>query len=128
MEKFLLWQHEDTILLFDPLEAEQHGFMRAKSCDSAITTIVSHAEYAMAKNNYAVLALLDVEGAFDNATYKSMLDPLKDKGTPEQFISWISDFLVTRKSSITVKGVHREIYHTRGTPRGGAPALICGPV
>ena len=114
-----MWQHEDTILLYDPLEAEQHGFMRAKSCDSAITNIVSHAEHAMAKNNYAVLALLDVEGAFDNATYKSMLDPLRAKGTPEQFISWISDFLVTRKSSITVKGVHREIYHTRGTPQGG---------
>merc|ERR1712242_654318 len=87
MEKFLLWHHEDSILINDPLEVEQHGFMKAKSCDSAITNIVSHAEYALARNEFAVLALLDVEGAFDNATYKSMLDPLRDKGTPEYFVS-----------------------------------------
>ena len=93
--------------------------MKAKSCDSAITNIVSHAEYALAKNEFAVLALLDVEGAFDNAAYKSMLDPLRDKGTPEYFISWLQDFLEGRKSLISVKGVNREIYHTKGTPQGG---------
>ena len=119
MEKFLLWHHEDTILLREPLENEQHGFMKAKSCDSAITTVVSHAEHAMIRNEFCVLALLDVEGAFDNATYESMLNPLKAKGTPENFVSWILDFLYSRKSQISVKGVEREIYHTRGTPQGG---------
>ena len=107
MEKFLLWHHEDTVLINDPLEVEQHGFMKAKSCDSAITNIVSHAEFALAKDEFAVLALLDVEGAFDNATYKSMTDPLRVKGTPEYFISWLQDFLQGRKSMISVKGVYR---------------------
>ena len=119
MEKFLLWHHEDTILIKDPLEDEQHGFIKAKSCDSAITIIVSHAEYALSRGEYCVLALLDVEGAFDNATYRSMLEPLRQKGTPENFISWIQDFLQCRKSSISVKGINRTIYHTRGTPQGG---------
>ena len=69
MEKFLLWHHEDTILIDDPLEAEQHGFVKAKSCDSAITNIVSHVEYAMVRDDFAILALLDVAGAFDNADF-----------------------------------------------------------
>merc|ERR1711994_568277 len=119
MEKLLLWHHEDTILIDNPLEQEQHGFIKAKSCDSALTTVVSHAEYALARNEYCVLALLDVEGAFDNATYQSMLAPLREKGTPENYISWILDFLQGRKSTIHVKGVRRELYHTRGTPQGG---------
>ena len=119
MEKFLLWHHEDTILMEKPLESEQHGFMKAKSCDSAITNVLSRAELALKKDEYCVLTLLDVEGAFDNATYKSMLDPIRDKGTPINFISWIQDFLQCRKSVIQVKGVEREIYHTRGTPQGG---------
>ena len=80
---------------------------------------MSHAEYALSRNEYCVLALLDVEGAFDNAAYTSMLNPLQAKGTPENFISWIRDFLQCRKSTITVKGVRRTIYHTRGTPQGG---------
>ena len=119
MEKFLLWHHEDTILMSNPLEDEQHGFVKAKSCESAITNIVGHAEYAMARNEFATLALLDVEGAFDNATYPSMLNPLRDKGTPENFISWLQDFLYCRKSMITIKGEHRVIHHTKGTPQGG---------
>ena len=73
----------------------------------------------MLHNTIGILALLDVEGAFDNATYESMLTPLKDKGTPENFISWILDFLHCRKSQISIKGVDRVIYHTRGTPQGG---------
>jgi len=119
MEKFLLWHHEDTILKDNPLEGEQHGFTKAKSCDSAITNIVSHVEMAMIRDEYSVLALLDVEGAFDNATYQSMLQPLREKGTPINYISWIQDFLQCRKSTMDVKGVHRDIYHTRGTPQGG---------
>ena len=126
MEKFLLWHHEDTILKFNPLESEQHGFTKAKSCDSAITSIVSRVEHSFKKSEYSVLALLDVEGAFDHATYPSMLDPIKAKGAPIQFISWIQDFLQGRKSTIHVKGVHREIYHTREHLRGGAPARTSG--
>ena len=35
-------------------------------------------------------ALLDVEGTFDNANYRSMLElALQAKGTTENFISWI---------------------------------------
>merc|ERR1711923_284034 len=48
-----------------------------------------------------------------------MLAPLRDKGTPEYLVSWLQDFLEGRKSLISVKGVHREIYHTKGTPQGG---------
>ena len=116
MEKFLLWHHKDTILISNPLEDEQHGFVKAKSCDSAISIIVSHAEHALMRNQFAVLALLDVEGAFDNASYMSLLDPLIKKGTPVNFTNWIKGFLQCRKSTMTVKGVKRTVYHTRGTP------------
>merc|ERR1711994_393427 len=41
-EKLFLWRQEDTNLIERPLEEEQHSFMKARSCDSAITVVVSH--------------------------------------------------------------------------------------
>merc|ERR1739836_63709 len=44
MEKLLLWHMEDTNLLANPLQGEQHGFTKARSCDSALTVALSYIE------------------------------------------------------------------------------------
>ena len=72
MEKMLLWRMEDTNLRLHPLEGEQHGFTKARSCDSAITVALSYLEYPLMRKEVAVMALLDFEGAYDSLQNSSM--------------------------------------------------------
>ena len=107
-EKLFLWRQEDTNLLVKPLEGEQHGFMKAKSCDSAITVVVSHIEYALMRDWFGAVAFLDFQGAYDALQYSSMEDALKTMGAPINIIYWYKDFLYHRVSTMDIKGVHAE--------------------
>ena len=119
MEKMLLWRMEDTNLRLHPLEGEQHGFTKARSCDSAITVALSYLEYPLMHKEVAVMALLDFEGAYDSLQNSSMIRALRRKHTDERIISWYSDFLYNRKSEVSIKGITQTIYHTQGAPQGG---------
>ena len=57
-ERLFLWRQEDTNLALQPLEREQHGFTKAKSCDSAITVVVSHIEHALMRDWFGAVAFL----------------------------------------------------------------------
>merc|ERR1711923_23296 len=118
-EKLFLWRQEDTNLKDTPLESEQHGFVKARSCDSAITVVTSHIEWALNKDWFAVVAFLDFQGAYDALQNQSMLNALKDMNTHPNIISWYKDFFYHRKSIIGIKGVQTVVYHTQGAPQGG---------
>ena len=118
-EKLFLWRQEDTNLKEKPLEGEQHGFVKARSCDSAITVVTSHIEWALNKDWFAVVAFLDFQGAYDALQNQSMLNALRDMGTHTNIISWYKDFFYHRKSIIGIKGIQTVVYHTQGAPQGG---------
>ena len=65
-EKLFLWRMEDTNLRLHPLETEQHGFTKCRSTDSAITVSLTYLEYPLKMGEYAVMCLLDFEGAYDS--------------------------------------------------------------
>ena len=118
-EKLFLWRQQDTNLIQNPLEGEQHGFVKARSCDSAITVVVSHLEHALMRDWFGAVAFLDFQGAYDALQYSSMEKALVEVGTDPHFISWYKDFFYHRKSSIDIKGIQIEIYHSQGAPQGG---------
>ena len=118
-EKLFLWRQEDTNLVSNPLEEEQHGFVKCRSCDSAITVVVSHIEHALMRDWFGVVAFLDFQGAYDNLQYPSMEKALLERGTDPNIIAWYKDFFYHRKSIMDIKGVHAEIYHSQGAPQGG---------
>ena len=118
-EKLFLWRQEDTNLVSNPLEEEQHGFIKCRSCDSAITVVVSHIEHALMRDWFGAVAFLDFQGAYDNLQYSSMEKALLERGTDPNIISWYKDFFYHRKSIMDIKGVHAELYHTQGAPQGG---------
>ena len=118
-EKLFLWRQEETNLVSNPLEEEQHGFIKCRSCDSAITVVVSHIEHALMRDWFGAVAFLDFQGAYDNLQYSSMEKALLERGTDPNIISWYKDFFYHRKSIMDIKGVHAELYHTQGAPQGG---------
>ena len=76
-----------TNLKLHPLEREQHGFTKAKSCDSAISVALSYIEYPLMRGEYAIMALLDFESAYDSLQNSSMIDALWRHHTDERIIS-----------------------------------------
>ena len=118
-EKLFLWRMEDTNLRLNPLETEQHGFTKTRSTDSAITVTLSYLEYPLMRKEYAVMCLLDFEGAYDSLRNDSMERALRESGADENIISWYKDFFYFRKSLVEIKGVSKVVYHTQGAPQGG---------
>ena len=100
MEKILLWQNEEKVLSQKPLHKNQHGFRKARSTDSALTSFVGRIEYAFLNNEYALAVFLDIQGAFDNLTNGAIIRALRARGCDELFINWILDFLKFRQVKI----------------------------
>ena len=93
--------------------------MKGISVDSALHTVVREAEKAIHHNQFALVAFLDIEGAFNNvttATIQNALESLKVKGC---ITSWIVNMLGTRKITSTIGKNSSTISVSRGTPQGG---------
>ena len=119
-EKLFLWRQEDTNLISNPLENEQHGFVKCRSCDSAITTVVSHIEHALMRDWFGAVAFLDFQGAYDALQNSSMEAALVEIRTDPHIISWIKDFLYHRISEIDIKASRPRYTIPRARPRGAS--------
>ena len=76
------------------------------------------------RDEFAVMALLDFEGAYDSLQNSSMVRALRKKATDPNIISWISDFLYNRRSEVNIKGVNKIVYHSQGAPQGGCSSPL----
>ena len=119
MEKLLLWQFEDIQMKNNPLGPEQFGFRKGRSCDSILTNLVGQIEHALLKRHYTVLALMDIQSAYDTLQNQAMISALRRRGAEEEYIAWYSDFFYFRKNTIDHKGVSQVIYPVQGAPQGG---------
>ena len=118
-EKLLLWEFEDRYLSVHPLENEQHGFRKSRSCDSCLSTMYEEVEHALIKKQFAVAVYLDIEGCYDNLQNISMSQALRSRGAPEEYVRWYEDFFYYRQIHLKHKGVELEAYPTQGAPQGG---------
>merc|ERR1712001_815796 len=84
----------------------------------------AYLEYPLTMGEYAVMCLLDFEGAYDSLRNASMERALVLRETDSQFILWFKDFLNFRKSLVELKGVSKVVYHTQGAPQGGCASPL----
>ena len=120
LEKVLLWDNEEHVLKFKPLHDNQHGFRKGRSCDSALTSLVSRIESSFIDKGlgFTLCAFLDFTGAYDNLTNRSMLNALRTRGCREEFIGWIFDFLKHRVINTSLRGISMRCFPTKGAPQG----------
>ncbi len=81
-------------------------------------------ESAIVNEKVALATFLDIEGAFDNLDTNSAIKAMKDHCIDEKIISWCSQYLKNRISSVEygTRTSHRLL--TRGTPQGGVLSPI----
>ena len=70
---------------------------------------------------------LDIEGAFDNASYNSMCTALARHGEDQTIVRWIRATLEGRLATAALGVVTRSVAVSRGCPQGGvlSPLLWC---
>jgi len=105
---------DDTLPRF-PLNINQHAYLAGKSTDTALHTLVGKIERAINSQQYALGVILDIEGAFNNASTNSPLNVLRSKKVSITIIQWIA-----RVNS----GDVIEVYLLKGFPQGGVLSAL----
>ena len=110
-----------------PLHKNQHAYLAGKSTESTLHCLVSRIEKAISHKQYALGAFMDIEGAFDNASFDSIQRALEAKGVSPLVTGWIACMLRTRRVRASAGDSSVEVEVSQGCPQGGvlSPLLWC---
>ena len=119
LERMIYWHMTSTLGVDNMLTKHQHGFRSGKSTESALHQLVTKIERTIVEGQYALGIFLDIEGAFDNVSFKTITDALSDFRLPQLIVRWINAMLRSRTVTVTVQGVSVSKRVKKGCPQGG---------
>ncbi|KAL1446432.1 hypothetical protein WDU94_012296 [Cyamophila willieti] len=119
LEKLVDNYVRETFLREKPLHSNQHAYQAGKSCETALHHLVTKIEATIMHKEAALAAFLDIEGAFDNTTFETMILAIKKHGIDDTCCRWIETMLKTRSIKITMFGQTTNALIKRGCPQGG---------
>lgn len=119
LEKLMDLYIRTDLLTGQPLHKMQFAYQEGRSTTTALHALVEKAENAIANQEIALTAFLDVEGAFDNTGYKSIVDSVINKGVLPDVAGWILSMLECRRVSAHLGMDSITVGTTRGCPQGG---------
>ncbi len=82
MEKVILNHLVNVYDIHEKLNVNQHTFHKGSSCDSALSDMVNEIESSIFRDQYALVILLDIRGAFDNLNVDSSIRGMRAKCLP----------------------------------------------
>ena len=83
----------------------QSGYLKGRSCETAITKIHNDVLLQIDKRNHTVLLLLDLSAAFDTINHQKLVQRLRHTyGFGGKIISWIVNYLSCRSFVVSVNG------------------------
>ena len=119
LERMIYW-HLNSCLGVDKLITQhQHGFRTGKSTESALHQLITKIERTIVEGQYALGIFLDIEGAFDNVSFKTITEALSEFQLPRIVVRWINAMLRCRTVTVTVQGVSVSKGVKKGCPQGG---------
>lgn len=127
MEKILDRHLRNVVLKFSPLHPNQHAYQTGKSCETALHQLVGRIEKSITHHEIALAAFLDIEGAFDNTSSRSIIARLESRNVKQSIVRWVNNVLRCRRVEASLCGETRKVSAPRGCPQGGAlsPLLWC---
>lgn len=109
----------------DILLEEQFGFRRGHSTVDQLKRVSNLVSQAKSVSKTTVMALLDIEKAFDNVWHNGLVHKLLRFRFPVYLVKVISNYLDGRTSQVCVGSAHSEPYEVpAGVPQGS----ILGPL
>jgi len=85
-------------------EAGQCAYLKGASTELALHRFVAVAEKAIRNQQYALGILLDIEGAFNSATFRSMTAAMRREGLDTVCIRLVQHMLETRTVKAEIMG------------------------
>jgi hypothetical protein len=89
----------------------QHGFRKARSCESQLLRFIQELNANNNKNIQTDLIFMDFAKAFDKVSHRRLLYKLKYYGIQTHTLNWIQTFLTDRTQTVVIDGV------TSGVPQ-----------
>lgn len=102
-----------------PLHVNQHAYRAGKSCESALHSLVNRIERGLAARQTVLCVFLDIEGAFDNASYNSIIHSARRHGVNDTVCRWITSVLEGRRIQASLFGESMIVKAIKGCPQGG---------
>ena len=103
----------------DSLSKKQFGFKKGTSTETALHKVIHKIEKRIAKKGYVLGTFLDIEGAFDNVSFKAISEAIDQSPLDSSTAGWIKNMVTNRHVTITHKNATRRIKTKRGCPQGG---------
>jgi hypothetical protein len=107
------------------LSAEQHGFVKKKSCLTNLISFLDEITKRLDKGEPVEVWYLDFQKAFDSVNHRLLMRKLTTFNLSKIVLDWISQFLTGRTFYVSV-----ECHHSRtGLPTSGVPqGSVLGPL
>ena len=107
------------------LSCRQFGFLAGRSTILQLLIILDKWTEILDKGGYVDVIYCDFQKAFDTVPHKRLIDILKLNGLKNPILSWITDFLGSRKQRVAVNGSLSKEFDVRsGVPQGS----VLGPL
>ena len=119
MERMIYWHLNINLGVDRLITPNQHGFQTGKSTESALHKLVSKIEKTIVEGQYALGIFLDIEGAFDNVSFNSIIKSLEEAQLPQVIVRWITAMLTNRTITVTIQGKVLSKRVKKGCPQGG---------
>ena len=119
LERVVLWQIEDTVLIKRPLNKHQHAYVRGRSCDTALSELVDRLEQGVHRGNFSLGVFLDIQGAFDYVDPAKAVEAMNRRGTNPFIVKWYGHYLRSRTATMKINDTQVTRTLPRGLPQGG---------
>ena len=119
LERLIKQYLDEEVLTRDPFKGYQMAFRPGVGTDTALHNIVTNIEKSLFCGNFTLGVFLDIEGAFDNATYQSIQTSLEGRDIDQAVQGWMTNMLKNREICIEMRGVKITKKLNKGVPQGG---------
>ena len=119
MEKMLDRHIRDDVLVRSPLHQSQYAYRAGMSTETALHHLIQRVEKTLEHKEVALGAFLDIEGAFDNTSFNSIIRTARERGIEDTCCRWIGGMLKSRVVFTTMMDETLGASVAGGCPQGG---------
>jgi ribonuclease HI len=119
MEKIIERHIRETTLNNYPLFPQQFAYQAGKSTEMALLNLTQKIEKSLTLKEVAVVAFMDIEGAFNHTSYNSIMEAMNKRRCEGCISNWTLNMLENRKIQVSLADCKLEVLTLKGCPQGG---------
>ena len=118
LERLAGWRMDED-LINKPIHPRQHGFMKGRSTESAISVTTNYIEKFLDSNQHCLAAFLDISAAFDSIDIDHVRKSLLDHWGHPDMVDWYHNYLSHRNLYAELHQEEAACSTGVGFPQGG---------